>query len=150
MNGLGTGVLDRLDDVRDIEVTLRSWRRTLRDAMRLIKKRVHSPHVTADTLESSSSGSRIDRSFLRDEELSMHGSSHVPASSTKHQSIYPLECSDIPTYHIDSLVCELNVQTVDIGIRVNGDGLDTHLLGGSYDAACDLSSVGDQDLVKGL
>jgi hypothetical protein len=33
---------------------------------------------------------------------------------------------------------------------VNSDRLDTHLLGGPNNTACDLSSVGDQDLVKSL
>jgi len=53
-------------------------------------------------------------------------------------------------YHIDSLVGELDVQAVDIGIRVNGDRLDAHLLCGPDHTASNLSSVGDQDLVKGL
>ena len=54
------------------------------------------------------------------------------------------------TYHVDGLVSELDVQTVDISIRMNSDGLDSHLLGSPDHTASNLSSVGDQDLVKGL
>lgn len=54
------------------------------------------------------------------------------------------------TYHVDCLVGELDVQAVDISVGVDGDGLDAHLLGGPDDTAGNLSSVGNQDLVKGL
>lgn len=57
---------------------------------------------------------------------------------------------DKGTYHVDSLVSKLDVQAVDIGIRVNGNSLDSHLLCSPDHTASDLSSVGDQDLVKGL
>lgn len=42
------------------------------------------------------------------------------------------------------------MQAVDISVGVNGNGLDTHLLGGPDDTASNLSSVCNQDLVKGL
>ena len=54
------------------------------------------------------------------------------------------------TYHVDGLVGELDVQAVDISVGVDGNGLDTHLLGGPDDTASNLSSVCNQDLVKGL
>ena len=48
------------------------------------------------------------------------------------------------------LVGHLHVHAGGIGIGVHGDGLDTQSLGGTDDTAGNFSSVGDQDLVKGL
>jgi hypothetical protein len=42
------------------------------------------------------------------------------------------------------------VQAVFVGHRVDGHGLDAHLLAGADDAHSDLAAVGDEDLVDGL
>lgn len=49
-----------------------------------------------------------------------------------------------------SLVSFLHEHGVHVGVGVDCDGLDAHLLAGADDTARDLTSVCDQDLVEGL
>jgi hypothetical protein len=51
---------------------------------------------------------------------------------------------------MNGLVSHTDKQRVGIGIRVDGNGLDAHLLGGFDDTACNLTTVGNQNFVKSL
>ena len=46
------------------------------------------------------------------------------------------------------LVGHLDMQRVTVGVGIDSDGLNTHLLGGLDDAAGDLAPVGDQDFLE--
>jgi len=48
------------------------------------------------------------------------------------------------------LVCLLDKHRVAVGVGINSDGSDSHLLAGLNDTAGDFSSVRDEDLVEGL
>jgi len=48
----------------------------------------------------------------------------------------------------NSLVRELDMEAVDIGLRIDGYGLDTQFLTSPDDAKCDLAAIGDQDFFE--
>ena len=48
----------------------------------------------------------------------------------------------------NSLVRELDMEAVDIGLGVDGYGLDTQFLTSPDDAKCDLAAIGDQDFFE--
>ena len=48
----------------------------------------------------------------------------------------------------NGLVRELDMEAVDIGLGVDGYGLDTQFLTSPDDAKCDLASIGDQDFFE--
>lgn len=48
----------------------------------------------------------------------------------------------------DGLVGEADVQAVTIGLGVYGDGLDAEIFGCTYDAQCNLATIGNQNLLE--
>jgi len=50
--------------------------------------------------------------------------------------------------HPDGLVAAAHVQSGPVGVAIDGDGRDAHLLAGAGDADRDLAAVGDQDLAE--
>ena len=48
----------------------------------------------------------------------------------------------------DGLVGQLDVEALQVGLGVDGEGFDAHLAAGAHDAQGDLAAVGDEDFVK--
>ena len=48
----------------------------------------------------------------------------------------------------DGLVGQLDVQGINVGFGIDGDGADTEFLAGANNAKCDLAAIGDEDFLK--
>ena len=49
---------------------------------------------------------------------------------------------------VDGFIGHLDMQRIAIGVRINGDGADTHFAGGLDDPAGDFATVGDEDFLE--
>ena len=58
------------------------------------------------------------------------------------------DCADGGRSDAHGVVGHRDGQRVLVGLRVDGDGLDAHLLGGPDDAQCDFAAVGDEDTIE--
>jgi len=47
----------------------------------------------------------------------------------------------------DRFISELNVKRLDVGLRIDGEGLDAHFAASADDAKRDFTAVGDEDLL---